>query len=235
MKNKNSSNFKTPQNGPKKKTSPSFQTRVSSKVHSLSRHSLLWKMNVHLIHIKAYHLNNHILLGYICLTPQWHWCLNYKSWPRRKGIKLSVVLNASMNLPRTEGSSMQTIEGPYSAPRTTTTVNQNETIENAYICDSRNRRGQKSHSAQQFVYPWCTSLQALKPLVLVPTFSTNKMSLPSSNNTSRVCEFTNWISYYRASLSFLQCLVEVVIQQSIVCITTFCQDAYSFLLLLSVY
>lgn len=111
-------------------------------------------------------------------------------------------------------------------------VSQNEKIENAYICDSRNRRGQQSQSAQQFVYPWCTLLLALKPLVLVPTFSTNKMTLPSSTNTLRVCEITNWISYYRASLSFLQCMVEVVIQQSIVCITTFCQDAYSFLLLL---
>jgi len=115
-------------------------------------------------------------------------------------------------------------------------VNKNETIENAHICDSRNRRGQQSQSAQQFVYPCCASLQAFKPLVLVPTFSTNKMSLPSRNNALRVCEITNWISYYTASLSFLQCMVEVVIQQSIVCITTFCQDAYSFLLLLlSVY
>ena len=69
-KNKSCSNFKTTQNGSKKKISPFFQTGVSSEVHSLSRHSLLWKMNVHLIHIKAYNLNNHILIGYVCLTLQ---------------------------------------------------------------------------------------------------------------------------------------------------------------------
>jgi hypothetical protein len=145
-------------------------------------------MNVQLIHIKAYHLNNHILIGCVCLTLQWHWCLNYTSWPRRKGMKLFVVLNASMTLTRTEGSSMQTTKVRTVHRWRQWSVNQNETTENAYMCDSRNRRGRKSHSAQQFVYPWCTPLQALKTLLLVPTFSTNKTSLPSSNNTWRVCE-----------------------------------------------
>jgi hypothetical protein len=194
-------------------------------------------MNIHLIHIKGYHLNNQILKRYVSLTLQWQWCLNSRYWSDQKGMKLIVVLNASMTYraPRPAAYSYKQSKERTVHRGRQWRVKQNETMVSVYTCESSNINSQQSNTAQQFVYPWCTPLQPLKPLVLVPTFSTNKMPLSSSNNTLRVCEITNWISYYRTSLSFSQCMVRVVIQQSIVCITTFCQGAYSFLLLLSLY